>query len=85
MKSGTSVDQGDSYYDQDEFESVSMSKSMGGLGLGLMGTKPAQSAVVTKGKELVRKNDITKSSVGGDEYSDDQFESISQSKTISLS
>lgn len=28
-------DGGDSYYDNDEFESMSMSKSMGGIGMGL--------------------------------------------------
>lgn len=73
IKSGTSLDQGDSYYDQDEFESVSMSKSMGGLGLGLTGAKPAQSAgLAGRGKDLAKKkSDVTKSSAGGDEYSDD--------------
>ena len=35
-KSGLdSIDQGDSYYEDDAFESMSMSKSMGGIGFGL--------------------------------------------------
>ena len=38
-KSGASLDQGDSYYDADDFDSVSMSKSMGGMGFGLTGGK----------------------------------------------
>lgn len=66
---------------------MSMSKSMGGLGLGLAGTKPAQSAgLAGRSRDLVKKkSDVTKSSVGGDEYSDDQFDSVSQSKSISVS
>ena len=84
QKSGLdSIDQGDSYYDDDAFESMSMSKSMGGIGFGLS-QKNAKSNTAKK-SDKYEKRDITKSSAGGDDYSDEDFESVTQSKSISVS
>ena len=63
---------------------MSMSKSMGGIGFGLA-SKQAKSNTASKKTDKLEKRDITKSSAGGDDYSDEDFESVTQSKSVSVS
>jgi hypothetical protein len=66
-----------SNYEDEAFESISMSKSMVGIGLGL-------SAGGKGGKKPVKPSTIS-SSAAPDDYSNDDFESMSMSKSITVS
>ena len=54
---------------------------MGGIGFGLAAQKQNKANTAKK----VDKKSVTKSSAGGDDYSDEDFESMTQSKSISMS
>lgn len=76
-------DGADSYYENDEFDELSMSKSQMGAGLGL-----AKSAQKPGTKQYVQKqiSGVSKSSNNDDgNYSDDGFESVSVSHSVSKS
>lgn len=68
-----SVGDASSNYEDEAFESISMSKSMvGGIGLGLGAKKEPRKSVVS-------------SSNAKDDYSNDGFESVTMSKSITVS
>lgn len=77
-----SLNEEESLYDDDQFESISMSKSIVGIGGGLTGAK----ALVTKLGEQKKPQIQKKASVSGvsDDYSNEDFDSMSGiSKSIS--
>ena len=81
-----SLNEEESLYDDDQFESISMSKSMVGIGGGLTGAK---SALVTKlGDQKKPKPQIQKKasvSAVSDDYSNEDFDSMSGiSKSMSI-
>ena len=68
-----SVGDGSSNYEDEAFESMSMSKSMVGIGLGL-GSKGGAA-----------KKSVISSSNAQDDYSNEDFESVTMSKSITVS
>ena len=78
-------DKTDSYYENDEFESVSVSKS---VGIGIL--QQSSSAINQKKANLQKRasqiSHKSKSSAGvADDYENDEFDSVSMSKSISTS
>ena len=77
----------DSNYDNDEFESASVSKSMGNFGNKYAhGYHGSAAAAANRRKTIQNNKNYGLSSKGDDEtYSKEEFESMSVSKSVSMS